>query len=86
VTPDPTRIADQFDGFRVCYRYEEAGGKPLAAVPFRVASRPFETQAEAVATAEEWMADAAGLWPAVELVVRVGREGEVVWTRSGRAG
>lgn len=84
--PDPTRIADQYDGFRVCYRYlpTERADEPLETLPFRVASRPFATKGEAVATAENWLADVTGLWDAVELAVRVGREGEVVWRKAHR--
>jgi hypothetical protein len=81
---DPTRIADQFDGYRVCYRYKqtEQEEKPLADIPFRIASRPFATQGEAVAMAEDWLRDVMGLWVAVELAVRIGREGDIVWAKT----
>jgi hypothetical protein len=83
---DPTRIADQYDGYRVCYRYlpTERADEPLETLPFRVASRPFATREEAVATAAGWLADAAGLWKACELAVRVGREGEIIWAQTHR--
>jgi hypothetical protein len=84
--PDPTRIADQYDGFRVCYRYQmvEQTVRTLDALPFRVASRPIATRDEAVATAEDWLRDVIGLWGIVEVAVRVGRAGEIVWSKTHR--